>query len=48
MNIADIKVVEDSLDAKIPDGPIQEKWDSHKFNMKLVNPAYLLNNQGVS
>lgn len=27
------------LDAKIPSGPIQEKWTSHKFNMKLVNPA---------
>ena len=27
------------LDAKIPEGPIQEKWDKHRFNMKLVNPA---------
>jgi succinate dehydrogenase / fumarate reductase, flavoprotein subunit len=27
------------LDAKIPDGPIEKKWDSHRFNMKLVNPA---------
>jgi succinate dehydrogenase / fumarate reductase flavoprotein subunit len=27
------------LDAKIPGGPIQDKWDSHKFNVKLVNPA---------
>ncbi|MEP6573146.1 MAG: fumarate reductase/succinate dehydrogenase flavoprotein subunit [Gemmatimonadota bacterium] len=27
------------LDAKIPDGPIAEKWDKHKFEMKLVNPA---------
>jgi succinate dehydrogenase / fumarate reductase, flavoprotein subunit len=27
------------LDAKIPDGPIAEKWDKHKFNVKLVNPA---------
>jgi len=26
------------LDAKVPDGPIQEKWDNHKFNLKLVNP----------
>ncbi|MFC1563812.1 fumarate reductase/succinate dehydrogenase flavoprotein subunit [candidate division KSB1 bacterium] len=26
------------LDSKIPDGLIQEKWDKHKFNMKLVNP----------
>lgn len=28
-----------NLDAKIPEGPIQEKWDSHKFKCKLVNPA---------
>ncbi|MEC9227545.1 MAG: fumarate reductase/succinate dehydrogenase flavoprotein subunit, partial [Verrucomicrobiota bacterium] len=27
------------LDSKIPEGPIAEKWSSHKFNMKLVNPA---------
>lgn len=27
------------LDAKIPRGPIQEKWSRHKFEMKLVNPA---------
>jgi succinate dehydrogenase / fumarate reductase flavoprotein subunit len=27
------------LDAKIPAGPLPEKWSSHKFNMKLVNPA---------
>ncbi len=28
-----------TLDAKIPSGPIDKKWDSHRFNMKLVNPA---------
>ena len=28
-----------SLDAKTPDGPITEKWDNHKFDVKLVNPA---------
>ena len=28
-----------TLDAKIPAGPIEEKWDNHKFDMKLVNPA---------
>ena len=28
-----------TLDAKIPPGPIAEKWTQHKFNMKLVNPA---------
>jgi len=27
------------LDAKIPEGPLSEKWDRHKFNIKLVNPA---------
>jgi succinate dehydrogenase / fumarate reductase flavoprotein subunit len=27
------------LDSKIPAGDIREKWDKHKFNMKLVNPA---------
>jgi succinate dehydrogenase / fumarate reductase flavoprotein subunit len=27
------------LDAKIPEGPIQDKWNAHKFNVKLVNPA---------
>jgi succinate dehydrogenase / fumarate reductase, flavoprotein subunit len=27
------------LDAKIPSGSIAEKWDRHKFEMKLVNPA---------
>ncbi len=27
------------LDAKIPEGPLFEKWPKHKFNLKLVNPA---------
>jgi succinate dehydrogenase / fumarate reductase flavoprotein subunit len=27
------------LKAKVPDGPIERKWDSHRFQMKLVNPA---------
>jgi succinate dehydrogenase / fumarate reductase flavoprotein subunit len=26
------------LDAKIPDGPIETKWDDHRFSMKLVSP----------
>src|SRR5207248_920153 len=25
--------------AKVPAGPIQQKWDTHRFEMKLVNPA---------
>ena len=28
-----------SLDAKIPGGPLTEKWDRHRFELKLVNPA---------
>jgi succinate dehydrogenase / fumarate reductase, flavoprotein subunit len=28
-----------SLDAKIPAGPIEQKWDNHRFDVKLVNPA---------
>jgi succinate dehydrogenase / fumarate reductase flavoprotein subunit len=32
---ADIRV----LDAKIPAGPLAEKWEQHKFNSKLINPA---------
>src|SRR6201992_3708741 len=28
-----------ALDSKIPSGPIAQKWDKHKFEMKLVNPA---------
>jgi succinate dehydrogenase / fumarate reductase, flavoprotein subunit len=27
------------LDAKIPGGPLAEKWDRHRFESKLVNPA---------
>ncbi len=28
-----------TLDAKIPSGPIAERWDRHRLEMKLVNPA---------
>jgi succinate dehydrogenase / fumarate reductase flavoprotein subunit len=27
------------LDAKIPSGPLEQKWDKHKSDIKLVNPA---------
>jgi succinate dehydrogenase / fumarate reductase flavoprotein subunit len=27
------------LQANVPEGPLSEKWQYHKFNMKLVNPA---------
>jgi succinate dehydrogenase / fumarate reductase flavoprotein subunit len=27
------------LRARVPDGPIERKWDTHRFEMKLVNPA---------
>src|SRR2546421_5637470 len=28
-----------TLDPKIPSGPITQKWDKYKFDLKLVNPA---------
>jgi len=27
------------LNSRIPDGPIENKWEKHKFDLKLVNPA---------
>jgi succinate dehydrogenase / fumarate reductase flavoprotein subunit len=27
------------LDACVPDGPVADKWDSHRFSSRLVNPA---------
>ncbi len=27
------------LDGKVPAGPLKEKWDRHRFELKLVNPA---------
>lgn len=28
-----------SIDSKIPSGPLEAKWEKHKFDLKLVNPA---------
>ncbi len=28
-----------TLDAKVPDGPIEQKWTKHRFDINLVNPA---------
>src|SRR5262245_32343816 len=28
-----------TLNAQIPSGPLAQKWDKHRFEMKLVNPA---------
>src|SRR5512135_126128 len=27
------------LNSRIPTGPLAEKWEKHRFDMKLVNPA---------
>ena len=27
------------LESNVPDGPIEQKWTRHKFDMKLVNPS---------
>ncbi len=28
-----------SLDSKVPKGPLEKKWEKHKFESKLINPA---------
>jgi succinate dehydrogenase flavoprotein subunit len=28
-----------TLDSKVPDGPLADKWTNHKFDLKLVNPS---------
>jgi succinate dehydrogenase / fumarate reductase, flavoprotein subunit len=38
--ISNLRKVEIMLpDSKIPAGPLAEKWDRHRFELKLVNPA---------
>ena len=32
-------VATDTLNSRIPSGPIEQKWEKHRFEMKLVNPA---------
>jgi succinate dehydrogenase / fumarate reductase flavoprotein subunit len=27
------------LNSKLPEGPIEKRWDNHRFSMKLVNPS---------
>ena len=27
------------LKSNVPDGPLDQKWTSHKMNSKLINPA---------
>ena len=39
MKLEAIKEFENTLDSGVPAGPIQDKWDQHRFNMKLVSPA---------
>ncbi len=34
-----VQTIEPMLDSKIPGGPLAEKWDRHRFESKLVNPA---------
>tara|TARA_B100001115_G_scaffold167565_1_gene146671 strand:- start:1689 stop:3899 length:2211 start_codon:yes stop_codon:yes gene_type:complete len=33
------KEITKNLDSKIPPGLMKDKWDNHRFNLKLVNPA---------
>src|SRR3954451_16499517 len=32
-------MLDSKLDAEVPPGPLPQKWDRHRFEMKLVNPA---------
>jgi succinate dehydrogenase / fumarate reductase, flavoprotein subunit len=34
-----IQATGNSFDSKIPGGPVAEKWDRHRFELKLVNAA---------
>ena len=34
-----VRVASDTLNSRVPDGPLQQKWDKHRFDLKLVNPA---------
>lgn len=33
------RVAEELLNSNVPEGPVEQIWDKHRFNMKLVNPA---------
>ncbi|TAK31605.1 MAG: fumarate reductase/succinate dehydrogenase flavoprotein subunit [Chloroflexota bacterium] len=33
------EVAQETLDGKVPPGPIEQKWDKYRFDMKLVNPS---------
>ncbi|HWX41017.1 MAG TPA: fumarate reductase/succinate dehydrogenase flavoprotein subunit [Blastocatellia bacterium] len=39
MELKPIELEPIELKAKVPAGPIEQKWDRHRFDMKLVNPA---------
>jgi succinate dehydrogenase / fumarate reductase flavoprotein subunit len=34
-----VRVASETLNSRIPEGPVDQIWDKHRFNMKLVNPA---------
>jgi succinate dehydrogenase / fumarate reductase, flavoprotein subunit len=34
-----VRVASETLNSRVPEGPVDEVWDKHRFNMKLVNPA---------
>ena len=34
-----VRIGDRRLQSKVPTGPIEKKWDKHRFELKLVNPA---------
>ncbi|MCL4367853.1 MAG: fumarate reductase/succinate dehydrogenase flavoprotein subunit [Actinobacteria bacterium] len=33
------EVAQETLDGKVPPGPVEQKWDKYRFDVKLVNPT---------
>ena len=36
---AQTEFITSQINAQVPPGPLEDKWEKHKFDMKLVNPA---------
>ncbi|MCA9084153.1 MAG: fumarate reductase/succinate dehydrogenase flavoprotein subunit [Planctomycetaceae bacterium] len=34
-----VRVASETLNGRTPEGPVEQIWDKHRFNLKLVNPA---------
>ncbi len=39
MALTDYDIAAEPLDGRCPPGPVEQRWDDHRFDLKLVNPA---------